>query len=70
MPELVTTISGPEHQVIMIAGGEHHSIALTREGKVFCWGRNDDGQCGRGDLFGTYKKQKKEEYERMMKEDI
>jgi regulator of chromosome condensation len=26
-----------------IAGGEHHSIACTRDGRVFCWGRNDEG---------------------------
>jgi alpha-tubulin suppressor-like RCC1 family protein len=43
MPELVTVISGPDHKVIMMAGGEHHSIAVTHEGKVFCWGRNDEG---------------------------
>ena len=52
-------ISTPEHLVVldgqnvtMIAGGEHHSIAVTAEGKVYCWGRNDEGQCGRGDLYG------------------
>lgn len=27
----------------MIAGGEHHTIAVTAEGKVYCWGRNDEG---------------------------
>ena len=55
---------------MMMAGGEHHSIAVTREGKVYCWGRNDEGQCARGDLFGRYKRQKaQEQYERMMKEE-
>jgi alpha-tubulin suppressor-like RCC1 family protein len=58
MPALVSAISGPDHQIMMIAGGEHHSIAVSREGKVYCWGRNDEGQCGRGDLFGRYKRQK------------
>jgi regulator of chromosome condensation len=58
MPALVSEISGPDNQIMMIAGGEHHSIAVTREGKVYCWGRNDEGQCGRGDLFGRYKRQK------------
>jgi alpha-tubulin suppressor-like RCC1 family protein len=54
----------------MIAGGEHHSIAVTVEGKVYCWGRNDEGQCGLGDLYGSYKRRKaQEEYERMMKEE-
>lgn len=51
----------------MMAGGEHHSIAVTAEGKVYCWGRNDEGQCGRGDLYGQHKRQKaREEYEKMM----
>lgn len=27
----------------MIKGGEHHTIALTQEGSVYCWGKNDDG---------------------------
>jgi alpha-tubulin suppressor-like RCC1 family protein len=29
-----------------IKGGEHHTIGLTSEGKVYCWGRNDESQCG------------------------
>lgn len=32
--------------VVEIAGGEHHSMARTRDGLVYCWGRNDEGQCG------------------------
>lgn len=35
--------------IINITGGEHHSIALTSDGKVFAWGRNDDGQLGIGE---------------------
>ena len=30
-------------------GGEHHSLALSAEGCVFGWGRNDDGQLGLGE---------------------
>lgn len=26
-----------------IVGGEHHSIALERDGSVYVWGKNDDG---------------------------
>lgn len=52
----------------LIAGGEHHSIAVTMAGRVFCWGRNDEGQCGKGDLYGAYRRKKaQEEYERIMK---
>ena len=29
--------------VVEIAGGEHHSIARTKDGAVYCWGRNDEG---------------------------
>ena len=55
---------------MMIAGGEHHSIAVTAEGKVYCWGRNDEGQCGLGDLYGQHRKKRaQEEYERLMKEE-
>lgn len=54
----------------MIAGGEHHTIAVTHDGRVFCWGRNDEAQCGLGDLYGDYRKRKAhEEYERLMKEE-
>lgn len=51
-----------------MAGGEHHTIGVTEEGKVFCWGRNDEGQCGKGDLYGQYKRRKaQEEYDQLMK---
>jgi regulator of chromosome condensation len=29
--------------VVEVSGGEHHSIARTKEGLVYCWGRNDEG---------------------------
>lgn len=32
--------------VVNIAGGEHHTIAQTKEGSVYCFGRNDEGQIG------------------------
>lgn len=72
IPSLVKVLSSNDdaHNVIMMAGGEHHTIAVTTEGKVYCWGRNDEGQCGRGDLFGRHKRQRaQEEYQRMMKEE-
>lgn len=55
--------------MVSIAGGEHHTVAVTAEGKVYCWGRNDEAQCGLGDLYGDFRKQKaQQEYERMMKQ--
>jgi len=55
---------------VEIDGGEHHSIARTRDGAVYCWGRNDEGQVGLGDSYGAWRKKKaEEEQERMMKEE-
>lgn len=52
-----------------VNGGEHHSIALTKDGKVYCWGRNDEGQMGMGDLYGDYRRKKAQaEVERAMAE--
>lgn len=56
--------------VVQIDGGEHHSIARTREGLVYCWGRNDEGQLGLGDTYGDYRKKKaKQEAEKLQKEE-
>uniref|UniRef100_A0A8C1HRP9 Si:ch73-190m4.1 n=1 Tax=Cyprinus carpio carpio TaxID=630221 RepID=A0A8C1HRP9_CYPCA len=33
-------------QVIQIACGDHHSVALTKDGQVFVWGENSHGQLG------------------------
>ena len=49
----------PERRVKKITGGEHHSICLTETGSVYVWGRNDEGQCGVGDLFGQHQKEKR-----------
>ncbi len=34
--------------VASVAAGTHHSCAVTDDGTVFCWGRNDNGQLGLG----------------------
>jgi alpha-tubulin suppressor-like RCC1 family protein len=36
--------------VLFVAAGGEHSAAVTKEGKLFLWGRNDDGQLGSGDF--------------------
>ncbi|XP_005105124.1 probable E3 ubiquitin-protein ligase HERC4 isoform X1 [Aplysia californica] len=37
-------------QVIQVAAGANHSVALTQAWEVFTWGKNDSGQLGRGDI--------------------
>ena len=55
--------------IVEIAGGEHHSVARTKDGIVYCWGRNDEGQLGIGDTFGAWRKKKaQEEQEKLLKE--
>lgn len=36
--------------VIDVACGSFHSVALTKDGSVFCWGDNANGQCGSAKL--------------------
>ena len=65
-----------EEEAVKVAGGEHHTIALTASGRVYCWGRNDEGELGVGDLFGKYRREQAileqerlEEAERKAKEE-
>lgn len=39
--------------VKMLAGGDHHSLALTADGKIYAWGGNGSGQLGTGDDYTT-----------------
>jgi hypothetical protein len=34
--------------VSSVAGGHYHSLAVSAAGEVWAWGRNDEGQLGRG----------------------
>ncbi|KAF3321432.1 Ultraviolet-B receptor UVR8 [Carex littledalei] len=33
--------------IIQVAAGHYHSLAVTAEGEVWAWGRNEEGQLGR-----------------------
>jgi Regulator of chromosome condensation (RCC1) repeat len=35
-------------EVTAVAGANEHALALTRSGKVYAWGANNDGMLGRG----------------------
>ena len=43
-PEKVTSLKGAG--VVGLAGGAHHSLAVTDQGHVLAWGRCDGGQSG------------------------
>lgn len=51
-PEEVTTPTVVGHltrdMITQIAAGEHHSAAITRDGRILMWGRNDCYQLGVG----------------------
>lgn len=41
-----TEIPGITTPIVAIAAGEYHTLAVTANGKVLAWGRNDYGQIG------------------------
>lgn len=43
-PQLITALS--PYEVTCVAGGEHHSLACTKEGELLTWGRIDGHQVG------------------------
>lgn len=45
----------------MICGGAQHSLALTEEGHVYSWGKNEEGQLGVGDTYSDFARQRQEE---------
>ncbi|XP_063166477.1 probable E3 ubiquitin-protein ligase HERC6 [Candoia aspera] len=46
IPKKINSLS--RYNVIQIACGHYHSIALTKDGQVFSWGQNIHGQLGLG----------------------
>ena len=54
-PPIYSTSSnnGMELRFTQIAVGSYHNIALTDNGYIFVWGRNDDGQLGCAVLDGN-----------------
>ncbi|XP_072563291.1 probable E3 ubiquitin-protein ligase HERC6 [Paramormyrops kingsleyae] len=49
----LTMSSSMPTPVIQVACGKYHSLALTKEGEMFSWGRNSYGQLGLGKAIST-----------------
>lgn len=43
-PQLIKSLEN--HEIAHIAGGEHHSLACTKDGRLLTWGRIDGHQVG------------------------
>ncbi|CAL1678628.1 unnamed protein product [Lasius platythorax] len=43
-PHKITVVSGKA--IVKVACGSRHTLALTDEGKIYAWGKNDKGQVG------------------------
>jgi alpha-tubulin suppressor-like RCC1 family protein len=49
-PDSNRPIPVPLDDVVEVSSQESHVLALTREGRVFAWGRGEDGQLGIGPM--------------------
>ncbi|XP_078386063.1 putative E3 ubiquitin-protein ligase HERC4 [Cetorhinus maximus] len=50
-PQLLNSLS--LRNIIQVACGNHHSLALSKDGKLFAWGQNTYGQLGLGTKGGS-----------------
>jgi alpha-tubulin suppressor-like RCC1 family protein len=50
LPVTVSGLGGSGVKTLAAAGA--HGLALMNDGRVLCWGQNDDGECG---FIGTHK---------------
>lgn len=45
-PQLVNFDKKEQPAIVKVAAGRSHSVALDKEGKLYCWGACQYGQCG------------------------
>ncbi|XP_041049805.1 probable E3 ubiquitin-protein ligase HERC4 isoform X2 [Carcharodon carcharias] len=50
-PQLLKSLS--DRKIIQVACGSNHSLALSKDGKLFTWGQNTYGQLGLGTKGGS-----------------
>ena len=50
-PKLVEELNSP---VVDLSVGLMHVVALTKDGKLYGWGKNDQNQLGKGTIYFTY----------------
>jgi len=50
-PFAVVRVTGLTSGHVLTAAGGHHACAVTTTGTIQCWGGNNDGQLGTGDLL-------------------
>ena len=48
-PTTTGTALGEEESIVTVACGAEHVVALSNDGRLFSWGRNENGQLGLGD---------------------
>lgn len=46
-----------DEDIVRVQCGASHSLALTRQGRVYTWGKNSQGQCGLGNMEDVFKPQ-------------
>ncbi|GAB4217005.1 MAG: hypothetical protein OHK0013_44120 [Sandaracinaceae bacterium] len=46
-------VAGLPADIVELASGSHHTCARTAAGELWCWGRNAEGQVGRGMVSAT-----------------
>lgn len=47
------SVSEGDLTFLSISAGDYHTYGIVSSGKIYCWGRNEDGQLGNGRLINS-----------------